>query len=152
MKSPIRWEAREYYHREKGADWFWAVGIISVSAAATAVILGNVLLGVLIILAAFSLLIYAAKKPSVMEVEINEAGVRVGKIFYPYENLESFWVEETHAYPKILLRSKKLFVGHIVIATEEESPEEIRNFLREHLPEQEQSEPLIQMTMEYLGF
>ena len=152
MKQPIAWQTPEYYHREKGADWYWAVGIISISAAATAIILDNVLLGVLIIIGAFSLLLYASRKPSIIDIEINERGVNVGKVLYPYGNLESFWVEETHAYPKILLRSKKLLVSHIVINIEEENPDVVREFLREHLPEEEQHEPLIQMTMEYLGF
>lgn len=152
MKAPIEWQAPEYYHREKSADWYWAVGIISLSAAATAIILDNVLFGVMIIIGAFTLSLYASRRPALVNIEINETGIKIGKIFYPYGNLESFWVEETHAYPKILLKSKKVLVSHIVISTEEKDPDEIREFLRKHLTEEEQSEPLIHMIMEYLGF
>lgn len=152
MKTPITWQAPEYYHREKSADWYWAVGIISLSAAATAIILGNALFGLLVIIGTFSLLLYASRKPSIVDIEINENGIKVGKIYYPYRNLESFWVEENHSYPKILLKPKKFFVAHTVIHIEDEDPTEIRDFLREHLTEEEQSEPLVHMIMEYLGF
>lgn len=152
MKAPITWRAPEYYFREKGADWYWAVGIISISVTATAIILDNVLFGLLVIIAALSLMIYASRRPAIADVEINEKGVKFGKMFYPFSNLDSFWVEETHAYPKILLKSKKVFVSHIVIHLEDEDPEEVRGFLREHLPEVEQAEPLMQSIMEYLGF
>lgn len=152
MKSPISWRAPEYYHRDKRADWYWAVAIISISAAATAFILDNVLFGLLVIIAACSLMIYASRRPAIIDVEINEKGIKMGKVFYPYANLDSFWVEETHAYPKILLKSKKALVSHIVVHLEEQDPEEARVFLREHLPEIEQHEPLMQSVMEYLGF
>lgn len=152
MKPPINWHAPEYYFREKSADWYWAVGIISLSAAATSIILDNVLFGLLLVIGAFSLMIYASRRPAIIDIEINEKGVKAGKVFYPYSNLDSFWVEETHSYPKILLRSKKVLVTHIVIHLEEKDPEEVREFLREHLPEVEQSESLAHSVMEYLGF
>lgn len=152
MKTPITWQAPEYYYREKSADWYWAVGIISVSAAATAIILENVLFGLLLIIGAFSLMIYASRRPEIIDIEINEKGVRMGRVFYPFANLDSFWVEENHSYPKILLRSKKVLVSHIIVHLENENPEDVREFLREHLPEVEQSESLAHTLMEYLGF
>ena len=36
----IEWDAHEYEHKERSADWFWAVGIISVSMAVAAIIFG----------------------------------------------------------------------------------------------------------------
>lgn len=152
MKAPITWQAPEYYHRDKSADWYWAVGIIALSAAGTAIILDNVIFGLVIIIATFSLMMYASRRPATIDIEINERGVKTGKMYYPYSNLESFWVEENHSYPKILLKSKNVIVPHIVIHIEDEDPNEIRDFLREHLTEEEQSESLIHAIMEYLGF
>jgi hypothetical protein len=152
MKAPITWQAPEYYHRDKSADWYWAVGIIALSAAATAIILDNVIFGILIVIATFSLMMYASRRPLTINVEINERGIKTGKMYYPYTNLDSFWVEENHAYPKILLKSKNVIVPHIVIHVEDEDPDEIRDFLREHLTEEEQHESLIHLVMEYLGF
>jgi len=54
-KFLIEWDAHEYEHRERSPDWFWAVGIISVSVAVAAVIFGNIIFGILVIIAAFTL-------------------------------------------------------------------------------------------------
>ena len=45
----IEWDAHEYEHKERNRDWFWAVGIISVSLAVVAVIFGNIIFAILIL-------------------------------------------------------------------------------------------------------
>ena len=49
------WQTKEYVYQHKSADWYWALGIITVSFAAAAFILNNRLFGILILIELFKL-------------------------------------------------------------------------------------------------
>lgn len=153
--SPLTWQALEYHHETKTVDWFWAVGIIAVCIAITAVIYGDVLFGILVLIGAGSLAIYAVREPELISFELNEKGVLIERKMYPYATLESFWVEEhhnVHRHPKLLIKSQKITMPLIVIPIDEVHPDNVRRFLLNFLQEEEHFEPLSQKVMEYLGF
>src|SRR3989344_4411045 len=46
MDNPaLRWSAYEHDHIERGSDWYWALGVVAISIAITAIILHDLLLG-----------------------------------------------------------------------------------------------------------
>lgn len=151
-QSPLHWEAYEYEPRDKSSDWFWAVGILTVAIAITSIIFNNILFAIVILIGGFSLTIYTARKPDIIEVTIDDRGIQLDKYFYPYRTMESFWVENEEGSPKILLKSQKLIMPYVVIPIEEFQPETVREYLREHLPEVFHSESQIHKLIEYLGF
>ena len=50
--SIIAWEAPEYYHTDKTADWFWTLGIITVTIVIVSLLLGNILFAIFVLIAA----------------------------------------------------------------------------------------------------
>ena len=148
----ISWHTIEYLHREKTTDWYWIVGIITVSIALISIILTNIIFAILIFVSSFTLSLFASKKPEVILVEINTSGVSFGKTHYPYKNLDSFWIETREIHPKIILKSKKVFMPFIVIFIEEVEEERVREVLLQHLPEEEHHEPLLEKLLIYFGF
>ncbi len=148
----IQWTAPEYIHREKTADWYWIVGIVGISATIVSIILNNVIFAILIIVSTFTLSLYASRPPKKIEIEISKTGIRVGGLYYPYEHIESFWVEMNDAYPRIILKSQKKIMLYIVILIESVDPGVVRAFLAEHLQETPHSEPLLEKLLIYLGF
>ncbi|MBU6431573.1 MAG: hypothetical protein KGJ58_04570 [Patescibacteria group bacterium] len=153
MKSDImRWKAYEYNHREKSSDWFWAVGIIAFSAATAAIIFNNAIFAIFIILSAFTLSMYAARKPALVNIELNDKGVIVGKNIYFYQTLEKFWVARKKWGNVILLKSKKTLLPYVTIPADQVDSEQITKYLSRHIKEEEMNEPLTLTIMEYLGF
>ncbi len=154
----ITWNAPEYEHIEHDADWFWALGIISVSLAVAFVIVGNALLSVVLLLGVGSLLFYAKHPPKIIECELSKRGVRNNETVYPWDSLESFWILDGHENhkeilsPKILLISKKPLMPHIVVPLDEEHFEEVHQALTHMLPEEHQVEPLPNRLMRKIGF
>ncbi len=157
----LEWSTFEYHYHEKSADWFWAVGIIAISIAATSLILGNILFAIFIVVAAFALCIVATKKPHLMECRITDRGVILNNMMYPYETIESFWVEDhthlaelhnIHHTPKMFIKSKRFFMPYIIVPIDSFPPETVRDVLFNFLPEEEHMEPLSQKIMERLGF
>ncbi len=150
----ITWEAAEHEFRERTADWFWTLGIIIVSGALTSLILGNFLFSIVILLSGFALFLFGTRKPSVHQFELSERGIRIGPKLYPYLTLRSFWVEDQHEHlkPKLLIKSQKPFVPHLVIPLGDLDPRSVHAYLLPYLQEEEQREPLAHHLFEWLGF
>lgn len=148
----LSWHTVEYWHTEKTSDWYWIVGIIAVSIALIALILGNVIFALLILVSAFTLSLFASRPPKVVEVSIDRMGVTFGNIHYPYVHLDSFWVETKEHHPKLLIKSKKVFMPYIVIFIHDVLPEDVRATMLHHLPEEEHSEPFLEKLLLHLGF
>lgn len=150
----LSWNTIEYLHQEKTADWYWIVGIVTISIAIVSIIMNNIIFAILIIVSAFILTLFASRKPQEIEIDIDNMGIRVGKTLYPYRNLDSFWVETRENNDRILIKSKKLFMPLIIAFIEETQvqPGDVRALLLKHLQEEEHSEPFVEKLLVYLGF
>lgn len=154
-KPPFIWEAHEYLFQEKSSDWYWVVGIVTLSASVLSIIFGNVLFGLILLMGGFTLSVFAARRPSIVRYEIGKTGILIDKRFFPFGTLESFWVEDNRhvdMQSKLLIKSQRVMVPLIVIPLEGISPEDLRDFLLDHLLEEHHTEPLGQKIMEGLGF
>ncbi len=153
MRDKISWQTHEYEFRHKGPDWFWAFGIIVVALALVALITNNILFAVLILLGAFTITHYAKREPDILDYEINNKGVKVGKTLYTYTSLESFWISEHEDKKKLILKSKKMIMPILVFPiTNEVSADEARELLKKFLHEEELYEPIAEKLMDYFGF
>lgn len=152
MTRPLSWTAPEYEHATKGAEWFFAVGLIAASLIATGVFLRNFLFAGVVVLAGLTLLLYAARHPRRIAVEVGPGGIRAGNAWYPYDELAAFCVDVEGARPRIIIKRKAFFSLLAVIPIEGIHPNLVRAALKEHLQEEELREPLSQKMMEYLGF
>ena len=148
----ISWTAPEYIHTHKTADWYWIVGIITISLAIVAIIFNDVIFAILIVVSVATLSLYATRPPSILDIDITSTGIHNGATFYSYTDLDSFWVETREQYPKIILKSKKKLMFFITILIEDEDPEMIDDYLSQHLPKVEHHEPLLEKIFMWLGF
>jgi hypothetical protein len=148
----LSWDTVEYLHKEKTPDWYWIVGIVTISIAIISIILNNLIFAILIIISSFTLSLFASKKPEIIEVDIDMSGVTVGRNHYLYKDLESFWIETRDSYPRVLLKSKKVFMPFIMILIEGVEPNQIQELLSKYLPEEEHVEPLLEKILLYFGF
>lgn len=153
MASPIiEWNAPEHHHVEKTSDWYWAVGIVAVTAALVAFIFGNIIFGILIVVGTCALMLHASKYPATVHCEINDRGIAVDETLYPFLSLDSFWINLDEPQPKITLKSRKSFMPYITIHIDEVNPEDIREILLDYIAETEHHESFAQKLLERLGF
>lgn len=148
----IQWKAPEYHYSKKGSDWFWAVGIIAFSASVAAIMFSNIVFAIFIILSAFTLSLYAARKPLLINIEINHIGIVIDKYLYPYQTLEKFCLMKKKYGIVLILKSKKTMFPYITAQIGQTEPDLIREYLSQYLTEEEIFEPLTQTVIEYLGF
>lgn len=149
----VYWEAPEHTHIEKSSDWYWAMGIIAVTASVTSIILNNVLFGIVILLGAMTVFITGNRKPRIIPFEVSVRGIRVENHLYPYTNLESWYLDEEHyTGPQLIVKSKKLLVPLIIIPIPEEFVQSVERLIAPRLIEEHLQEPLAHKILEFLGF
>jgi hypothetical protein len=148
----MTWSVPEYADRERSVDWFWGVGFVALLGVAASIYLADYLFAVLIVIAAFSLGIFAVRKPRHIEYGLSEKGLRIDETRYPFSTLASFWVEKIHHTPKIIIVSKKFFMPVIIVPFVDHDEDTVRDFLLDHLPEVEHHEPFLHVVAERLGF
>jgi len=151
-QQTISWSAPEYVYVQKSVDWFWALGIIAISGAVLSFFLNNILFSFLLIIGAFSLGLYGARKPEMQDIEISKRGIRINGKLFSYSELHSFWVDQERHEPIILLRVNKFFSPYLSIPLGDMDPEVVEDALAQFIRQREQSEPVFFRAMEYLGF
>ena len=149
----ISWRIEEYAHREKGPDWFWALGVVAIAGAAIAVLRDDLFFAIFIVLGAIILGYYAARKPDIIDVAIGSEGIMIRNYFYPFEKITGFAVEEHVLGSRLLIESTRTIAPVISIPLPESiDPEALTELLRTKVPEKALEESLSQRIMEHLGF
>ena len=153
QRTVLRWNAYEHEHVPRGKDWYWALGIVAVSAALTSILFHNVLFALLILIAAGILGMLANVPPDLVRFEISDRGIRIGDTMHRFEEIISFWVEEEggHAHPLLLIDTVKLMSPNLVIPLENIDPHVVRTYLREHAEEVPMKEPIAHKILEFFG-
>ena len=145
------WSVNEYSPKERTPDWFWGLGLIALLGAGASVYFHDYLFAALIILSALTISMLSKRTPSLINYEVSADGITIDQLLYPFNTLQSFWIEQRFKRPKIIVVSKKFFMPHIVIPIEGHEPSSLRSFLLQYLTETEHHEPLAHIIAERLG-
>ncbi|MEK7650842.1 MAG: hypothetical protein AAB364_03195 [Patescibacteria group bacterium] len=150
----IEWSAPEYTYYPKTQNWYWGVATVAGVLVLVALFTVNLLLAIMIVIAAFAVMMYGARPPEVIKFALTRRGVRFHTRLYPYDQLKSFWIIEDHNRRKIILESDRLVLPHIVVPlVESVNAETVREYLRNrNLPEVRQEESLADILSDYFGF
>jgi len=149
----IEWTALEYEEKERGNDWFWALGVIVVAGAITSFIYSNYFFGLFLIIGGILLGVFAVKKPDLVFYELDEKGLKIRSRLFPYANIKSFWIKRETEQPMLFIKSERLFMPIISMPIEQNHMEEIKNFmLLKNVPEEEMKEHMSEKIMDSLGF
>ncbi len=147
----LEWTALEYEEKERGQDWFWALGIIVVTSSIASIIFANYFFAALLILGGAMLGFFAIRKPETITYELNVKGLKAGTRLFPYETIKSFFVQEIH--PTLFIKSERFFMPIISIPIEGSMIAEVHDiFLSQNIPEEEMKEHISDKIMESLGF
>ena len=149
----VSWQGYEYDHHEKTSDWFWALGIIAISSAVTAIIFKNLLFALLILVGAFAIALFSAKRPHLVHFEISRRGITIDDTLYPFNTLESFWIDEDeHGHQTLIVKSQRITVPYIIIPLQNAPENEMYEILSQQLLEEELHEPISHRILEFFGF
>lgn len=151
LPEKIVWETQEYEFTPKSRDWYWVVGIVAGGVVIASFIAGNVLFGILIAVAAFTVMLFGARPPQKIHAEITSQGISLNHEFHAFKSLESFWIN-TQGQPVIIFKSRRTFSPYLIVPLEYLNPENTREFLVTYLKEEEHQIPFAELLSRRLGF
>ncbi len=149
----LSWQAPTHEFTERSPDWFWALGLLCVAGAITAIIFGNILLALIIGLGAFCMTVLALRPPKLCQIDVSQIGVRVDHALYPMRSLKNFWVDEvSRPVPQLIVATDSLLNPVLVLPLEEHvSADLVRTEMLKLLPEEEQYESALSHIADLFG-
>jgi len=150
--TSITWEAQAH-HKEKSSDWYWVLGIGTITIVVVSLLLQNTLFAFLVLIAGVVVALAAGRVESPVAYAVTTRGIRTGDNIYPYSTLESFFITEEEAGETVLLvKSQKFFAPLLVLVLPLEHVDEVEELVASRLPEEPLEEPILQRFIDQIGF
>ena len=139
-KPVFSWEAPEFIRYKKTTKWFVLLLVV-------AVVLGVLFYiqkqwsSIAVVAAAFIVFTTLSNaKPRKIACALYQEGIVVADKVYNFNQFKSFWVEPGDLF-KVKLQLVGRFAGQVTMPILEIDPEQVRLFLKKHLPEEENKGP-----------
>ena len=88
----FEWTVKEYEQHDRERRWYILMGVIGVLLVGYALISGNYLFALIIVLFGIILFMHDMVEPMEVPVVITETGIVIGKKYYRFSELASFWM------------------------------------------------------------
>ena len=154
MEQPITWSEYEFQEQEKSVDWFWALGIIALSAIVIAIIYKNYLFAIFVALSALTMGMLANQKPKLVTYTLSRDGLRINDALYPLDSLKGYAIREIKKKREkiLIIESSKQFVPILTIPIEDHLITDIQKIFTPKVPEKDLHEPTAHQIMDAIGF
>jgi hypothetical protein len=154
MRDPLfTWEGKEYTFEEHGADWYWALGIITIAAVLTAILFSNILLALVILAGAGVIALQASKHKKTHRFSIYENGISIDTSMYLYTDMRDFaileYVDPTLP-PALSIKTNHILAPHLLIPIHDYDPELVYAYVLNHLPEGMHEENMLDRVVSFL--
>ncbi len=137
------WETHEYDQPQRGLVWHIVAGAIAAGLLIYAVVDGNFLFGVMIVVIAFLIALRSLRKPDLLLIAITNRGIVLHDRFYDFESMESFWIiYEPPAVTDIGITFTSKWRPELLISLQNTNPLHVRKLLSQYLVEEERKESL----------
>ena len=152
--NTIEWSAPEYTHKERGNDWFWGLGLITIVACGIAIWLHSYVFAVFLAISGCCLIMFTMRRPQDVTFIVETKGLTMGRDLHLWKDLKSFNVKnnEKDAYAKLLILTSKYFLPIYTIPFPKEKVDEVKETLLKVIPRSEIDESKSMVFMEKLGF
>jgi len=141
----FEWSLKEYEKHDRNRRWYIVMGILFASLLLYAILSANNMFALIIILFVIILFLQNLKEAPQVAFFITETGVILGDKYYPFSELQDFWIIYEPPMVKNLYFSTGNLIKHrISVPLLDNDPRPIREFLSSCLEENldEEEEPL----------
>lgn len=152
--NTLSWTVPEYFHKERGNDWFWTIGLITIIACGIAIWLHNYVFAIFLFISGCCLILFTLRHPQDVTYTIETRGLFMGKDLYPWKGLKSFNIKniETETHLKLMIETSKYFLPIYTIPVPKNLESQVKETLLLVLPRSEIDESKSMVFMEKLGF
>lgn len=142
-----QWTVKEYEKYERGRTWYIVMGVVGLLLLTYALISGNNSFALIIVLFGVVLYLHEMQEPTDVTFAITDTGIILGKKYYRYSELESFWIiyNVDHREARNLYFTVNGYLKHrLQVPLLDYDPRPVREYLRQYLAEdlEQEEEPL----------
>lgn len=140
-----QWSFKEYEKYVRGRRWYVVMALLAAALIIYAIVSGNYLFALIVILFGIILFLQDMQEPGKMDFAITDLGVVLGTKYYPYSDLDNFWIIYNPPEIKTLYFQTKSAIKHrLNIPLVDVNPIDVRDYLNQFLSEdlKQEEEPL----------
>ncbi len=149
----IQWHVEEYYNHQRSKRWYTLALIALGLLILYAVLTGNFLFAIILIIAGITMSLRDKEETKVLEVAITEDGITIGQQHYGYALFKNFWMyyEPDEQAKSLFLEFKSSLRPRLGIPLVDTNPLRVRTLLLDNLPEnlEQEQEPLGEQLTRY---
>lgn len=134
-KTLLEWKAPEFINHTKGKRWFMGAGVLILTLITYAIYTQSATMVIVFVVLAGVYFMTHNMTPRIIDIKITEAGIAAGDTFYPFGQIEAFWIIYHPQYYRDLNLKLKNQSSKITLQLNEQDPIEVRNILSEELQE-----------------
>lgn len=144
-KTLAQWEALEHEPTHLGSRAVTIAIAALIAIVAYAIYTDSPLMAIVFILIGMVGYLSLNRPEEPIHYAVMDKGIAVGREFYGYDDIASFWILEDHPdFPKhLIIRTDGLLISHVHIPLAEQNVEAIRSFILPFVPEQKYEPGLI---------
>lgn len=131
-----KWSIQEYQQYDRKTPWYIAMILVGLILIAYGLFTANFLFSLIVILFGIIIFLQSHQEPPQIPFQIAEFGVIVSNRFYPYSELDAFYIIYDPPEVKTLyIETQSFFRPLLHIPLLDQNPVEIRHALQEFLDE-----------------
>lgn len=151
--TSLNWEASEYIHHTKSAQWFAGYVAIMLVLLAVAYFFTHAwTFIILVVVMAIAIGVFATRPPRTLRYALNDSGLQIENSSYHYSDFRAFGIINDGALYSIMLIPVKRFMPAVNIYFAEQDGEKIVDILGSRLPMEELHLDAIDLLMRRLRF
>lgn len=153
-KSSYSWSASEFIAYHKSFGWYASaiLAIVLIGALVYVITRGDIISTLSVVVFGILFLVYAGRKPRVLQYSIDSSGLHIGEKTYPFGLLRSFSVINEGSLRSIYLYPLKRFMPPISLYFEPQEETTIVELLGSYLPQEEKNQDLVDKLMHKIRF
>ncbi|MBU1039024.1 hypothetical protein KKC17_02200 [Patescibacteria group bacterium] len=132
----ISWSFKEFNPIIRSRRWWWLAGVISLLLLLYAVLTGNFLFALILLMGAILFVNETKRQPRHLKCQITNKGLAVGKKFWRWSELNEFWIAyQPPTIDNLYVLPKNLFDPRLSIPLNKTNPLKVRTELKKFLNE-----------------
>jgi len=142
--KPINWAFFEYENPSRSKGWYFWIILIGGFIIIHSILTANWLFALIAVMIGMIMVIHHQKPAEKIEFIMDKKGIKVGRKYYDYKDIENFWIlYQPPEVKSLYFTFKSSLRPRLMIPLEKENPVDVRAFLRQSLKEdlEQENEP-----------
>ncbi|MFA5134152.1 MAG: hypothetical protein WC459_05115 [Patescibacteria group bacterium] len=132
-KNDLKWQIPEYPQYHRGKLWYLCAALIGVLLMIYAIISGNFLFTIIIIISVLISLISSWRDPKMIDFKLTEDGVIIDGLFYSWDKFQGYWMVKNEEVNNLGLDLKNWLKTDLYVPVNGVSLEAVEKFVSKFL-------------------